>query len=86
MNNYPPEGYEEFLGFISGICSKDYDITDIYVDSIQKVINLDDLSGFKNFLQRLEPFAIDHKVNMTIIISADKNTLPEEVQKYCVEY
>lgn len=83
ISEYPTKGYREFLSFLAGICAKDYDLTDIYVDSIRKVTNADDNQEFSEFLSLLEPFADSNKVNVTIILSEDPCNVPDGVKKYC---
>lgn len=83
VNDYPIQGYKEFFSFIAGICAKDYDLTDIFVDSIRKVTGVDDNLEFTSFLNVLEPFADANNVNFTIILSEDPETVPEEIKKYC---
>ncbi|NCU26788.1 hypothetical protein EOM86_08730 [Candidatus Nomurabacteria bacterium] len=86
MNDYPTQGYDGLLDFIAGICSKDYDLTDIYIDSIRKVTKVDDEEQFQGFLERLEPFAESQNIDITIIYSADPSQLPDGIRKYCSEY
>ena len=38
--------YSEFLGFICGIISRDFDITNIFIDGIFKIVGSDNLDGF----------------------------------------
>lgn len=83
VDEYPTEGYQEFTSFLAGICSKDYDLTDIYVDSIEKVTKTDDVGQFSDFLQHLEPFAKKQNVNFTFILSADPNALPAGISRFC---
>lgn len=83
ISEYPTKGYREFLSFLAGICAKDYDLTDIYIDSIRKVTNADDNQEFSEFLSLLEPFADSNKVNVTIILSEDPCNVPDGVKKYC---
>ncbi|MHB8963694.1 MAG: hypothetical protein ACYC5K_11140 [Saccharofermentanales bacterium] len=83
VDDYPTEGYHEFMSFLAGICSKDYDLTDIYVDSIKKVTKTDDVDQFSEFLQLLEPFAEKQNVNFTFILSADPNALPVGISRFC---
>ena len=49
--------YSEFEGFICGIISGNYDITNIFVDGLFKIVNGDDFDGLENFLVRLEAYA-----------------------------
>ncbi len=83
ISDYPTRGYREFLSFLAGICAKDYDLTDIYIDSIQKVAKTDDNKGFSEFLSLLEPFADFTGVNITIILSEDPANIPDDVKKFC---
>lgn len=83
INDYPTRGYREFLSFLAGICAKDYDLTDIYVDSIRKVTGVDDNEQFSEFLSLLEPFAASNNVNVMIILSEDPCNIPAGVSSYC---
>ncbi len=83
INDYPTEGYRELLSFLAGICAKDYDLTDIYVDSVSKVTKVDDIKQFEDFLPLLKPFSEATDVNFTFILSADPEELPETIKSYC---
>ncbi len=83
MDDYPTEGYDPFLSFLAGVCSQDYDLTDIYVDSIKKVTKVDDIAQFDDFLRKLEPFSESQNVRFTFILSADPEHLPEGVARFC---
>jgi hypothetical protein len=83
INEYPTVGYREFLSFLAGICATDYDITDIYVDSIRKVTKTDDNLQFETFLSLLEPFSESTNVNFTFILSEDPAVIPEGVKNFC---
>ena len=82
MEEYPIEGFEQVLAFICGICSKDYDLTHIYVDAICKVANSRDMAGLGDFLVKLDTFLKDTPVTATIIFSGEVDSLPEEARKF----
>ena len=82
MKEYPIEGFDQVLAFICGICSKDYDLTHIYVDAICKVANESDTAALASFLTKLDAFLNDTPVVATILYSGDIDTLPEEVRKF----
>lgn len=82
MKEYPIEGFDQVLAFICGICSKDYDLTHIYVDAICKVANESDTTALASFLTKLDAFLNDTPVVATILYSGDIDTLPEEVRKF----
>lgn len=76
---YGIDGYGEFYGFVTGILAGNYDINEIYVDSILK-IGKQDLAGLGELLGRLE--AHDGKVKYVFTVSADESALPDSVKKY----
>ncbi|MCR4767158.1 MAG: hypothetical protein K5875_04290, partial [Saccharofermentans sp.] len=82
MKEYPIEGFDQVLAFICGICSKDYDLTHIYVDAICKVANNYDPEGLGAFLLKLDAFLKDTPVEATILFSGDVESLPEEARKF----
>ncbi len=74
--------YNEFLGFICGIVSGNFDITNIFVDGIFKIVGTDDLEGFENFLDRLEQMSRKFNIKFEISVSVDADTAPDYIKKY----
>ncbi len=79
--DYKINTYDSFYGFICGIVAGNFDITDIFIDSITKICdnneNMDDLSKFIE--------AIDHiskETNIYITVSYDTEKAPESIKKY----
>jgi hypothetical protein len=83
ISEYPVKGFPQLLSFIAGISAKDYDLTHVYIDSIGKIAGDPDLANLENFLAELEVFAEKNNFNVMIILSADPETLPEGIRKYC---
>lgn len=75
------KSYDEFLGFISGIVSRDFDITNIFVDGIFKIVGSDNLDGFKSFLNRLETMSQKFEITFVISVSIDAETAPDYIKK-----
>ena len=75
------KSYEEFLGFISGIISRDFDITNIFVDGIFKIVGSDNLDGFESFLNRLETTSQKFEITFVISVSIDAETAPDYIKK-----
>lgn len=73
-------GYEAFYGFLAGIAASDYDVKDIFVDSILKIAG-NDFDEIGKLLAKIEHLFGDD-VNVTITISADPSELPDSVKKY----
>lgn len=73
--------YSEFLGFICGIISRDFDITNIFVDGIFKIVGTDNLDGFEAFLNRLEAMSSKFNISFVISVSIDADTAPDYIKK-----
>ncbi|MBQ4217458.1 MAG: hypothetical protein II667_05075, partial [Clostridiales bacterium] len=82
MKEYPVEGFDQVLAFICGICSKDYDLTHIYIDAICKVAGNYDLSDLTGFLVKLDSFLADKPITAEIIFSGEIDALPEEAKQF----
>jgi len=83
ISEYPTSGFNELLSFIAGISAKDYDLTHVYIDSIFKVSQSDDLSELELFLNKLDKFLAGTPIEVSIILSTDLKSLPDGVKKYC---
>ena len=83
IHEYPVKGYRELLAFIAGINAEDYDLTHLYIDSITKVSGDTDITHLATFLGDLEEFSAKNNLNVTIILSAELESLPEDIRKFC---
>lgn len=79
--DYDVSAYDSFYGFLAGIVASDYDVKEIYVDSISKIVG-DDTSKISDFLAKVEKIADTDGIDITIMISDDKKNLPESIAKY----
>lgn len=75
-DQYQIAGYDMLFGFISGICAGNYDVTDIFVDSTFKICS-DNKDDLKVFVSKLKALSNNSETNVTLLISADKEELPE---------
>lgn len=82
MEEYPVKGFDQLLAFIAGICSKDYDLTHIYIDSVRKVISSENIDGIEEFLTSLNAFLEKSSIIATIVVSNSVDSLPEGVKQY----
>ena len=57
------------LGFISGICAGNYDVTDILVDSTFKICPTA-IEGLEAFIRKVNKLAEDSETKITFLISA----------------
>ena len=82
MKEYPIKGFDQVLAFICGICSKDYDLTHIYIDAICKVADDYDLDNLGEFLGKLDAFLADKPITAMLLFSGDINSSPDSIKKY----
>ena len=73
--------WEEFLGFICGIISGNFDITNIFVDGTLKIVN-HSLDGFEQFLARVEEISKKFNISIVMSVSIDVDEAPEYIKKY----
>ena len=72
--------YSEFEGFICGIISGNYDITNIFVDGLFKIVDGDDLDGLEVFFARLEKISKKFDISFVLSLSIDADTAPDYVK------
>lgn len=73
--------WEEFLGFVCGIISSNFDITNIYIDGVLKIVK-DTLDGFDAFLKSVDEISKKFNINVMISVSMDVNEAPDYVKAY----
>lgn len=83
-DQYKISGYDVLFGFISGICAGNYDVTDIFVDSTFKICS-DDKEALKTFVSKVKLLSDNAETNVTLLISADKEELPADIDAVLAE-
>lgn len=83
-DQYHVSGYDVLFGFISGICAGNYDVTDIFVDSTFKICS-DNMDDLKEFVSKIKALADNSETNITLLISAAKENLPEGIEAELVD-
>ena len=73
--------WDEFLGFVCGIISGNFDISNIFIDGILKIVN-DSMDGFEEFLKALENISEKFNIDFEISVSIDVNEAPDYIKKY----
>lgn len=72
--------WDAFFGFICGIISGNFDITNIFVDGTLKIVN--ELDGFEAFLAKLDDASKKFDINFELSVSVDVDAAPEYIKKY----
>ena len=75
------DSWKEFLGFICGIISSNFDITNIYVDGVLKIVK-DTMDGFEEFLKDVDAVSKKFNIDVMISVSMDVNDAPDYLKEY----
>ena len=76
VSEYPIQNTDQFLGFVCGICSQDYDLQEIYLDGFLKISGLEG-KDISDALKQLNKISEQFKVNMILSVSMNVEDLPE---------
>ena len=75
-------GYDQFFGFICGVCAGNHDITDILVDATLKNGGKD-YEQLASFLEKVNAVTKESDTKITFTVSADKADLPQRIFDFC---
>lgn len=78
---YGIDGKDALVGFISGICAANYDVTDIFVDSTLKITG-NGVAEIEPITMQLKALSEASSANICLLVSADADELPEAVLEY----
>lgn len=84
MDEYPIQTQDEFVGFVCGVISNDYDIEDIYIDGLFKVMHVE-MDGLPKLVDRLENISSAFNINFTMTVSCDTTNIPPTLENYIKE-
>ncbi len=79
--DYAVKGFDVLYGFIAGMCAGNYDITDIFVDSVLKIAASDQLGDLEAFVEKLSKL----DANIVMSVSAAKDEIPARIADLAVE-
>ena len=71
-----------FKGFISGLFSGNFDITHIFVDGLNKLIDDNSEKNIEALLDWLNVFSDRNSMRITVSVGMDEDTASEGVRKY----
>lgn len=80
VERFNVSGYDSFYGFVAGMLAGNYDIKEIFVDSILK-IGGDDLDELGIVLDKLDKLT-GEDTQIVFTVSVDKDEMPASVVKY----
>ena len=75
----------EFLAFVCGMLSADFDLSLIAVDAFKKLVKTPlDAIEMEQFFEKLERVSDAHNCSFVLSISAPEEEVPEYIRKYTV--
>ena len=80
VEQFGVEGIDAFYGFVAGMLAGNYDIKDIFVDGIFKIVGRD-YEAFGAMLEKLDKLTGEDSV-VTFTVSADVEELSENVKQF----
>ncbi len=81
MNEFPINKADEFVGFLCGIISNNYDIQTIYVDGLYKMVEMKEEEAVAS-LAKLEVIADKFNIKFNIGMKDLGENAPEGIKKY----
>ncbi len=83
-SEYNVNNFDRLRGFICGLYAGNYDITHVFIESLNKLIPVDlaDSAAAEEFYDWLESFSERNGIKFTISVSADASLAPDGVRKY----
>lgn len=83
-SGYDIGSYELLKGFLCGIHAGNYDITHVFIDNYYKLTGDKSPEAMVGFVKWLFRFSENEKVDFYLSISADPETVPEELKEYII--
>ena len=81
-SEYSIESFDALKGFISGLYAGNYDISQIFIDSLCKIVPSDISPEVEKFLDWLENFSEKHGIKFVVTISADQALATDGISKF----
>ena len=73
--------YDEFYGFLCGLISNNFDMTNIYIDSVTKIVG-EDVAGMEKFLSEVEKLGEQYSIEFMFTLSMDAEAADDYIKKY----
>lgn len=87
-SRYPLRSGDEFIGFILGIVSSNYDIQQVYLDSFLKLAKLEQLEDDKalvtDYVNQLNYISNMHNVDFIISMSKELEDLDPSIREFAI--
>ena len=84
LSEFPISSSNEFFGFLCGMISEDNDISEIYIDGILKLANIEEIDESTEFIDKLKGLSEQFQIDFIITISCSCDKLPSLLQEHCM--
>ncbi|HHU43221.1 MAG: ATP-binding protein [Bacillota bacterium] len=75
------KGEENLVGFIKGLINSNYDIKEIFIDGVARMLGVD-IPEMGSFMNQLDQISEKYDIHFVLTISCDKENLPQFFSKY----
>lgn len=79
VDEYGIQGADMLYGFVAGVLAGNYDITELFLDGLLKIVD-HDMAAAAALLARLD--AITKDVEVIVTVSSAEDALPDSIKKY----
>jgi hypothetical protein len=83
ISEYSIDTAEKLYGFVCGVLSANFDITDLFIDSALKIC-AEDMAGFEKFALHVLPILEARNVSFTMTASVEVEKIPASLKEYLV--
>ena len=80
VDEYGIQGGDILYGFVAGVLAGNYDITELFIDGILRIVD-HDMDVAATVLDKIDAITRD-SVEVVITVSATEDALPEGIKKY----
>lgn len=80
VDEYHVEGGDMLYGFVAGVLAGNYDITELFIDGILRIVD-HDMDVATSVLDKIDAITHD-SVEVVITVSSTEEALPEGIKKY----
>ena len=81
VDEYGVVGADMLYGFVAGVLAGNYDITELFIDGILRIID-HNLEAAEKVLKAI--YKITENVEVVVTVSANVDELPEDLKKYVI--
>lgn len=81
VDAYGISGLDAMVGFVSGICAGNYDVTDILIDSTLKIIG-SEAQDLESLVKSFEALSKSANTNIVLSVSAAEEDIPAALSEY----